>query len=306
MSTRDRARCISIAFVVACLVGSFTLTTGAQVAVRGATIHTMSGPPITEGVVVITDGTIAAVGPADEVDIPDGYTVLEAEVVTPGLIDAYGTVGLTGIDNQPHDQDQIERSAPLQPELRAMDAYNAHEELVSYLRGFGVTTVHTGHAPGELITGQTMVVKTVGNTVEEAMLVDVAAVIGTLGPAANRSEGSPGTRSKQMAMLRQELIKAREYLERRERGEEIDPEHDAEAAESSDEDVDETGERRRSRGRDLRLEALGRVLHGELPLLVTANKLRKTIFEEFPPARHEALRQRYLPGDAADGRPFSF
>jgi len=41
-------------------------------------------------------------------------------------------------------------------------------------------------------------------------------------------------------------------------------------------------------------------------LLVTANKLRKTIFEEFPPARHEALRQRYLPGDAADGRPFSF
>ena len=39
---------------------------------------------------------------------------------------------------------------------------------------------------------------------------------------------------------------------------------------------------------------------------VTANQLRKVIFEEFPPSRHEALRERYLPADVADGRPFSF
>ena len=39
---------------------------------------------------------------------------------------------------------------------------------------------------------------------------------------------------------------------------------------------------------------------------VTANQLRKVIYEEFPPTRHETLRARYLPGDVADGRPFSF
>ena len=39
---------------------------------------------------------------------------------------------------------------------------------------------------------------------------------------------------------------------------------------------------------------------------VSANLLRKVIFEEFPPERHEKLRARYLPGDVADGRPFSF
>jgi hypothetical protein len=33
-----------------------------------------------------------------------------------------------------------------------------------------VTTLHTGHAPGELISGQTLVVKTSGNTVKEALV----------------------------------------------------------------------------------------------------------------------------------------
>jgi hypothetical protein len=64
----------------------------------------------------------------------------------------------------------LETSGPIQPELRALDAYNAREALVAYLRGFGVTTVHTGHAPGELITGQTIVVKTVEGNVDDRLL----------------------------------------------------------------------------------------------------------------------------------------
>ena len=40
--------------------------------------------------------------------------------------------------------------------------------------------------------------------------------------------------------------------------------------------------------------------------LVTANLVRKVIFEEFPPTRHERLRRRYLPEDVRDDRPFSF
>lgn len=40
--------------------------------------------------------------------------------------------------------------------------------------------------------------------------------------------------------------------------------------------------------------------------LVTANHVRKVIFEEFPPSRHEAMRKRYLPDDIRDGRPFTF
>lgn len=39
---------------------------------------------------------------------------------------------------------------------------------------------------------------------------------------------------------------------------------------------------------------------------VMRNHLRRVIFEEFPPARHEKMRARYLPQDVEDGRPFTF
>merc|ERR1711964_886205 len=119
----------------------------AQVAIRGETVYTMAGAPIQDGMVVIQNGKIIAIGTADAIRVPDGVEVLRAKVVTPGLIDAHSTVGLAGILNYDHDQDQLEPSSPIQPELRALDAYNAHEELIDWVRSFGVTTIHTGHAP---------------------------------------------------------------------------------------------------------------------------------------------------------------
>jgi len=181
-----------------------------DIAVRGREVHTMAGPVITDGVVVIDDGRIVAVGPAASTPIPAGFKVVEAAVVIPGLVDAHSTVGLSGYLNQTQDQDQLDKSAPVQPQLRAIDAYNPNEALVAWLRGFGVTTVHTGHGPGALVSGQTMIAKTVGNTADAAALVPVAMVAANLGPAALANEGkAPGTRAKQMAMLRQALLDAR-------------------------------------------------------------------------------------------------
>jgi hypothetical protein len=79
------------------------------------------------------------------------------------------------------------------------------------LRGFGVTTVHTGHGPGALVSGQTLVAKTVGNTADAAVIVPRAMVAANLGPAALADGGkAPGTRAKQIAMLRAALIAAKE------------------------------------------------------------------------------------------------
>lgn len=182
-----------------------------DIAIRGEQVHTMAGPMITDGVVVIDDGKIIAVGPAASTPIPEGFTVVEAKVVTPGLVDARTVVGLAGYLNQEHDQDQLDRTAPVQPQLRAIDAYNPDDALVAWLRGFGVTTIHTGHGPGALVSGQTMVAKTVGATADEAVIMREAMVAANLGPSALAGSGkSPGTRAKQIAMLRQALISAKQ------------------------------------------------------------------------------------------------
>ncbi len=239
--------------IVVLLIQLLPSATTAQIAVRGKKIYTMAGPPIENGTVILRDGQITAIGQSDDINIPDDFEVLEADVVTPGLIDAHSVVGLAGMLNQDQDQDQLERSQPIQPALRAIDGYNSHDELIEWIRGFGVTTIHTGHAPGELISGQTMVVKTTGNTVSDAILVETRAVAATLTSDAQKTgTKSPGTRAKMISMLRAKLTEAREYRQKRE----------AAAAGAEEEPPP----------RDLALDILVDVLAGNTPLLVTANR----------------------------------
>lgn len=225
----------------------------AQLAIRADTVYTMAGPPVIDGVILIgSDGKIQAVGPAARVRIPRGTRVLTGRIATPGLIDAHSVVGLAGARNQPHDQDQLETSDPIQPELRAVDAYDAREVLVDWIRRFGVTTLHTGHGPGALMSGQTMVVKTRGGSVAEALVDSAAMVAMTLGPSVSGrfSDKSPGTRAKGIAMLRATFIKAQEYARKR---------ADADSSERP--------------ARDLRLETVVAVLDGSLPALITAHRI---------------------------------
>ena len=232
-----------------------------NLAITGDTVYTEAGVPLKNGVLLVRDGKIEAVGLAASTAIPAGYRQLHAVVVTPGLIDAHATVGLSGLLNQPQDQDVLEKSSSFQPELRALDAYNAKDALVAHVRSFGVTTINTGHAPGALSPGQTMIVKTFGRSADEDVIKASAMTGITLGngglargeggPGAAAGPGpkSPGTRAKAVAMLRTELIKAQEYAKKREA-------------------KDET----KRPGRDLKYETLLRAFDGSQPLLITAHR----------------------------------
>lgn len=132
----------------------------------------------------------------------------------------------------------------MQPELRAEDAYNAADPLIEYVRGFGVTTMHTGHGPGAVVSGQTMIVKTIGDTVDDALVRTPVALAVSLGrlPAFE----SPGTSAKSASLLRAALIKAREYASKR----------------AADDNT----------ARNLASDALVDVLEGETFALVNANR----------------------------------
>jgi imidazolonepropionase-like amidohydrolase len=211
----------------------------AQIAVKAETVWTMNGAPISNGVVLIKDGKIEAVGTASQIRIPNGYKVVSAKVATPGLIDARTVVGLNGYLNQPHDQMALDGSAPIQPELRAIDSYDGREKLVEYLREFGITTIHTGHQPSALVSGQMMVVKTLSGNLDDVVVNPFSALSVTLGQSSVATGGrAPGTRAKQISMIRGELSKAK-----------------ASKADGP---------------RDLRSEVWKRVLAGEIPLLVNA------------------------------------
>lgn len=254
-----------------------------SLAIRAEKLYTSAGPALLDGAVLIENGRIKAVGRASEVKIPIGIPVRKVKVATPGLVDGHSTVGFSGMLNQPHDQDQLETSAPTQPELRAVDAYNGRDPLVAYLRSLGVTTVHTGHGPGALISGQTFVVKTDVQEITSGVMKPEAMIAATLGEGARaKGEGkSPGTRAKEIAMLRAELIGTQEYLRKQK-----DPEKGKEPA------------------RDLHKEALAAVLRKEVPLLVTVHRAQDIlsllrVAKEFDiPVVLDGVAEAYLVLDA--------
>ncbi|MGM0588272.1 MAG: amidohydrolase family protein [Bacteroidota bacterium] len=235
-----------ISLLVFLLMGTFLSPAQAQIAIQADTLYTMEdgSAPIINGVVLVNNGKIEQIGSQSDITVPNSYERHSASVVTPGLIDAHSVVGLAGIYNQDHDQDQLETSSPIQPELRAIDAYNSREELVDFVRSLGVTTLHTGHGPGALISGQTMIVKTGSPDLRESLIDSTAMLAMTLGNGISREFKSPGTDAKGIAMLRQTFIKAQEYAEKM----------------NSDNPP----------SRDLAQETLVHVLNGEIPAMITA------------------------------------
>lgn len=232
---------IALSFLPAALLAK------AQIAIKAEKIYTVAGNPITNGIVLVKNGKIENVGTG--ITIPSGYKVLETKVLTPGFVDARSVVGLSGSLNIPTDQDQLDKTSPIQPDLRAIDAYNPEEALVKVIRDYGVTTIHTGHGIGALVSGQTMIAKTKEGTVEKVTIQPLAMLAMTLGPSVSGNFSSPGTAAKQMAMVRSELLKAQAYQKRR-----------------ADKDSSKRG------AEDLKMNVLSQLLSGEIKAMITANK----------------------------------
>jgi imidazolonepropionase-like amidohydrolase len=63
---------------------------GPTYAIRGCRIVPVTGPPVDKGAIVIRDGLIEALGPADKVKVPEDAEVVEADglIAYPGLVSA--------------------------------------------------------------------------------------------------------------------------------------------------------------------------------------------------------------------------
>jgi imidazolonepropionase-like amidohydrolase len=218
---------------------------------------TQGGP----GLVLIRDGKIEAVRPGPRQQPPGGYTVLKAAFVTPGLIDADTTAGISGAYNIPADQDQDEATDPNTADVRTLDSFNPNERLLKVLNQYGVTTVQTAPGPRNPIAGRAGIFKTAGTgsapaTVEQLAVRQESAVVFNLGDnpkdTYGKKEKAPVTRMKTAEIIRHALADAKAYEEK----------WDKWKKEGSDISKQPT--------RDMKLEALVPVVDGKLPAIFNA------------------------------------
>ncbi|HEV2494786.1 MAG TPA: amidohydrolase family protein [Terriglobia bacterium] len=269
-------RKIVIAAAVIIAAGVAPAAAQNTIAITGAKVLTVSHGVIENGTVLVENGKIAAVGA--NVTVPTGAQVIDAhgKVVTPGLIDAGDALGLVEIPAEQITVDSTEYTDPLHPELRVLDALNPRSELLKVTRAEGITNALSEPATGNLIAGQSAVIQLDGETVEQMVVRSPAALHINLGEESKLVYGPKGkppeTRMGQMAMLRQEFLKAQHYK----------AEHEAYAKRQSEkksqkknDDSAPADEERRigPPPRDLKMDALVAAMEAKIPVVVHADRV---------------------------------
>lgn len=184
-------------------------------------LHTMAGPVLEDGFFEIQDGKIAKVGPMSQLTgIPSGAVDLKGAVVTPGFIDAHCHIGIEEDSIGPMGSDCNEMTDPSTPHLRVIDAVNPRERCYSEAVDAGVTTVVTCPGSANPIGGTILAMKTVGSRVDDMAILENAGIKFALGENPKRvyqgKKQLPSTRMGTAAVIREQLIKAQKYLEKKE------------------------------------------------------------------------------------------
>lgn len=232
--------------------------------IRGATIHTVSGPTIEGGSILLKDGKIAEI--SANIPVSDGYQVIEAtgKHVYPGLIDSFSSLGLIEVDSVRATIDNAE-TGNINSNVKAAVAFNPDSEAIPVGRANGILTSVVTPAGG-LIAGRASVMMSDGWTWEDMTLkADVAMAVnwprfgsgggGPGGGGRGRFRGQEGGEGEEgdndrLSALHELFRETKAYAA-------------AKKADPSGTTV------------DLRLDAMIPVVEGKLPMLVNANLLKQ-------------------------------
>jgi imidazolonepropionase-like amidohydrolase len=163
--------------------------------------------PIDDAAVVLSGGTVLAVGAP--LALPAGTRTIDArgKVVTPGFIDADTDVGVIDVEHEPQANDTDVRG-PLTPGLRMVDGYNPRSVLVPVARAGGVTSVVVAPRSG-MLGGQSAFADLAGESVAEAVVRPVLAQYAHLDEESGQA--AAGTRGAMWLAIREAFEEARFY-----------------------------------------------------------------------------------------------
>src|SRR5262245_4884278 len=135
-----------------------------KLALRVGKIITSAGEPIANGTILVADGKIQAIGPRNQVTIPEGYAVIDHgdKFAMPGLIDAHSHVGGTGDIN--------EMVYQTNPELRVLDVIRPNNEQLKVAVAGGVTTITFIPGSGTNMGGWGALMKTGPGKLEDVLI----------------------------------------------------------------------------------------------------------------------------------------
>jgi imidazolonepropionase-like amidohydrolase len=224
-------------------------TAGAQtVAITGGKVYTVTGAPIENATVVITNGKISAVGA--NVAIPASARRIDAagKWVTPGFVNASTSLGVAEItlaagqvDNSANGEKGVAAS------FRVWEGFNPAAEFLPPARKDGITTI--GVLPGRgLVEGQAAAVDLVDGSLSSMLLKAPVAMVADI----SNTQGTEGARGEAIGHLRELLRDTKAYQLRK-------AQYDA-------------GASRELVASRADLEALIPVVNGTLPMWINADR----------------------------------
>jgi imidazolonepropionase-like amidohydrolase len=205
------------------------------VAIKGATVLTVTKGVIENGVVVIRDGKIAAVG--KDVEIPAGAAVIDAtgSFLMPGIIDTHSHMGVYAWPGVKANSDGNEATHPIMPHVRAEDGVNLEDPAFKRALAGGVTTIQILPGSANMVGGESFVAKLRLGSLDSMRFEGAPRGLKMAsGENPKRVYGGrnqlPSTRMGNFAVLREFLEKAREYkrkwdtyTEKKAKGEDASP-----------------------------------------------------------------------------------
>lgn len=237
------------------------------VAITGGKLLTITHGTIENGVLVIENGKIVAVGAAGSVKVPAGAQVIDAKgmIVYPGLIDSETHLGLTEISADRMTNDLIERSDEIMPNMHVADAFHAESVLIPVARYNGITNAIVAPDSEDTLPGQDSFIQLAGADASQMLVVrDIAMPLNFTGKQRRNETFAtaqyPQTRMGMAAQIRQAFTDAQGYVTK------WDEYNKKKAAMKAGDPLPT------SPPHDLKLEALLPYLDGKKPVIVKAEE----------------------------------
>lgn len=247
-----------------------------SIALKGGKLLTVTHGVIENGVLVMANGKISAVGAAGSVSIPKDAKVIDVTGMTvyPGLIDSETSLGLTEISAERSTNDLIELSDEIMPHMHVYDAFHAESALIPVARLNGITNAIVAPDSQDTLPGQDSFIQLDGKSALEMLLVrDIAMPLNFTGDQ-RRNEGRdrkyPSTRMGLAAQLRQAFLDAQDYAQRWADYDKKKAEAESKPDKDRDKDKDKDKRPPTPPKRDLKLEALLPYLQGKKPIVLAA------------------------------------